>query len=73
MAGGSDALVENHQSFVLINRRQLLLRPVDVERLIEEEHPARAVWELVGSLDLSLYHEATAAVEGCAGRPAIDP
>lgn len=59
--------------FVLINRSQLLLRPVDVERLIEEEHPARALWDLVGSLDLSLYHEATAAVEGSAGRPAIDP
>lgn len=59
--------------FVLIDRSQLLLRPVDVERLIDEEHPARALWELVGSLDLSLYHEATTAVEGSAGRPAIDP
>lgn len=59
--------------FVLIDRSQLLLRPVDVERLIDEEHPARTLWELVGSLDLSLYHEATAAVEGSAGRPAIDP
>jgi transposase len=59
--------------FVLINRSQLLLRPVDVERLIDEEHPARALWDLVGSLDLSLYHDASSAVEGRAGRPAIDP
>jgi transposase len=59
--------------FVLINRQQLLLRPVDVERLVDEEHPARSLWDLVGSLDLSRYHGATAAVEGSAGRPAIDP
>jgi transposase len=59
--------------FVLINRNQFLLRPVDVEGLIDEEHPARSLWHLVGSLDLSAYQETTAAVEGGAGRPAIDP
>ena len=35
-----------------INREQLCWRVVDVERLIGEEHPARAVWEFVGQLDL---------------------
>ena len=59
--------------FIPIDRRQFLLRPVDVDHLIDDEHPARALWDLVGSLDLSLYHHATAAVEGRAGRPAIDP
>ena len=28
-------------------------RAVDVERLIGEEHPARAIWTLVGRLDFS--------------------
>jgi hypothetical protein len=27
-----------------INREQMLWRAVDVERLIEEDHPARAIW-----------------------------
>jgi transposase len=44
-----------------------------VERLIEEDHPARSLWSLVGTLDLSLYDDGTAAVEGRPGRPAIDP
>jgi transposase len=51
----------------------MVWRPVDVERLIEEDHPARAIWECVGHLDLSAFHEALKAVEGRAGRPALDP
>ncbi len=31
-----------------VNRQQMMLRAVDVERLIEPEHAARAIWELVG-------------------------
>jgi transposase len=56
-----------------VNRQQMVWRTVDVERLIGEDHPARAIWELVGTLDLSSFHEAIGAVEGVAGRPALDP
>ena len=56
-----------------INRQQMILRTVDVEKLIEPEHPARAIWELVGRLDLSGFTAAIASVEGEAGRPAYDP
>lgn len=56
-----------------INREQLCWRRVDVERLIGEEHPARAVWEFVGKLDMSGYQEEARAVEGKAGRPGWDP
>jgi hypothetical protein len=28
-----------------INRRQLLLRTVDIERLVPEDDPVRAIWE----------------------------
>ncbi len=56
-----------------VNRQQMVWRTVDVERLIEEDHPARAIWELVGKLDLSSFHQAIGAVEGVAGRPALDP
>ena len=38
-----------------VGRRQMMMRPVDVERLIEEDHPARAIWDFVGQLDLSSY------------------
>ena len=39
--------------YEVINREQLCWQRVDVERLIGEEHAARAVWEFVGQLDLS--------------------
>jgi transposase len=51
-----------------IDRSQLILRTVDVERLIDDDHSARSIWELVGRLDLSLYLAEIAAVEGHAGR-----
>jgi transposase len=56
-----------------IDRSQLLLRPVDVERLIDEDHGARSIWQLIGRLDLSLYHAEIAAVEGSAGRDHTSP
>ena len=58
---------------VSVDRRQMVLRAIEVERLIEEDHPARAIWELVGRLDLSRYYAAIAAVEGRAGRDHSDP
>ena len=56
-----------------IHRDQVLLRPVDVEKLIDEDHGARSIWKLVGRLDLSLYHAQIEAVEGRAGRNHTDP
>src|SRR5260370_41657216 len=58
---------------VAIDRRQLLQRTVDVEKLVEDEHCVRSIWELVGRLDLRLYHAQIAAVEGRAGREHTDP
>ena len=43
--------------YEVIDREQLCWRRVDVERLIGEEHAARAIWEFVGQLDLSGYRE----------------
>jgi len=56
-----------------VNRQQMVWRSIDVEQLIEPDHPARAIWELVGRLDLNAYRQAIRAVEGKAGRPALDP
>jgi transposase len=55
------------------NRAQVELRPTDLESLLSEDHRARAVWEFVEGLDLSALYEEIRAVEGHAGRPAIDP
>jgi transposase len=68
-SGGGEA----KPRYEAINRAQLCWRRVDVERLIGEEHPARAVWEFIGKLDLSKYQEEARAVEGKAGRPGWDP
>jgi transposase len=51
----------------------MLLRTVDVEKLIDDDHSARSIWALVGRLDLSLYYAQIDAVEGHAGREHTDP
>lgn len=62
---------------ISIDRQQILLRTVlrtvDVEKLVDEDHSARSVWELVGRLDLGRYHAQVEAVEGGAGRNHNDP
>ena len=59
--------------FRTIDRRQLFFRSVDVEELIEPEHPARAIWQVVEKLNLTEFAAQVEAVEGAAGRPVIDP
>jgi len=56
-----------------VNRQQMSWRAVDVEHLLGEDHPARAIWALVGRLNLRAFYQAieSSAEEG--GRPAIDP
>jgi transposase len=44
-----------------------------VEELIAEDHPARAIWEMTGQLDLTGYYGGIKAVEGVAGRERTDP
>jgi transposase len=56
-----------------VDRSQLTWQMLDVERLIEPEHPARAIWELTGRLKLEGFYEPIEAVEGTAGRTPWDP
>ncbi len=55
------------------NRTQLEWRAVDLEGLLPADHRARVVWEFVEGLDLTPLYTPIQAVEGHAGRPAIDP
>ena len=56
-----------------IDRQQMRLHAVEVERLVEADHAVRAIWELIGQRDLSGFYAPIKAVEGVAGREAIDP
>lgn len=54
-------------------RNQLSLQPTDLEALVSDEHPVRAVWGLVERLDLSPFYDEIASRGSNAGRPATDP
>jgi transposase len=55
------------------NRQQVSMRYAALDDLLPEEHRARLVWAMVESYDLSRFYGRIEAVEGEAGRPAIDP
>jgi transposase len=56
-----------------VNREQTTMAVIYVEELIPADHKARAIWELVGKMDLSRFAEPLQTKLGCAGRPAWDP
>jgi transposase len=56
-----------------VDRQQICLRAIDPERLVGEDHPARALWDLLGRLDLSRFYTGIKAVEGQPGRDCSDP
>ena len=41
--------------------------------MIDDDHSARSIWEMIGRLDLGLYIAKIAAVEGRAGRDHTAP
>ena len=59
--------------FIAIDRQQCVLRPLDVEALIGDDHVARTLWKFLGTVDLSAFTVEPKAVEGHAGRPGWEP
>ena len=55
------------------NRQQVVMRLAALDDLLPEDHRARLVWAVVQEYDLSRFYQRIQAVEGEAGRPAIDP
>jgi transposase len=55
------------------DRRQVVMSWGPLDERLAEDHQARLVWAYVESADLSLLYEKIKAVEGWAGRRAIDP
>lgn len=56
-----------------VNRAQMCFRTVDVERLVDADHPARLLWEIIGKLDLSRYYAGVKSNEEAGGRPPWSP
>src|SRR5258705_6612460 len=56
-----------------INRQQLMMRSVDVEKLVEPDHAVRAIWEMLGQVDLNKFEQNIRAVEGRAGQATLAP
>jgi transposase len=59
--------------YLPIDRSQVRLLPLDVDRLITDNHVARRIWRVIESLDLSRFEGDVRAVEGVAGRPPHSP
>lgn len=55
------------------NRMQVAMHLAALDDLLPAEHLARVIWGMVEQLDLSPFYAQIQAVEGEAGRPAIDP
>jgi len=56
-----------------IDRSQVCWGAIDVERLIEADHPARGIWAMVMQLDLKELEDQIQSVEGRAGQSSFDP
>jgi transposase len=62
-----------HARIQKANRQQIEMRMAALDSLIAEDHKVRIVWEMAQEYDLSRFYERIEAIEGEAGRPAIDP
>lgn len=56
-----------------VDRKQLKLKVVDLDKVIPPNHSVRSIWELAGRQDLRKFYEDIKTVEGVAGREHWDP
>ena len=56
-----------------IDRQQMMMRSIDIEKLVEADPPVRAIWEMLGQVDLRRFEEGIRAVEGHAGQATLAP
>ncbi len=55
------------------DRAQTVWGRIDLDAQVPEDHPARAIWAVVGRLDLKAFYAGIEARDDVAGAPAIDP
>ena len=65
----SSVAVEAKVKHIVVDRSQIRWAEFDLEALIEEQHPARAIWKLSERFDLKRFEEEVKTREGGAGRP----
>ena len=53
------------------NQIEMVMR--DLDSLVPEDHPARAVWQFLSRMELSAFYASIKAVQASPGRPATDP
>ena len=68
------SLTQREEARVLRPKReQLQWAPVDLESLLSQDHPARAIWGFLEKSDLSGFYGGIKAVVDRPGRPTTDP
>lgn len=55
------------------NRQQLQWAPRDLDAALSQDHPARAIWDMLEQLDLSRFSGSISALLDGPGRPTTDP
>lgn len=71
--GSSRPQVEAAKRLKRIERTQTYWGAIDMEKLIEQDHPARGIWAMVNRLDLRRWEAKIKAVKGRAGQSSLDP
>ncbi|MBV8069247.1 MAG: IS1182 family transposase [Acidobacteriaceae bacterium] len=64
---------EQERRCIEIDRRQLVMRTIDIETLIDNDHPARTLWQITGELDLSPFYAPIKSLADGPGRSRFDP
>jgi len=63
----SDKTPSSAPRYLRVDRKQFFFEPLDVDRLIDDDHRARKIWRVVEQLDLS--HFATEVPSSPANAP----
>jgi transposase len=64
---------EAKPKYLLVDRSQTRLLPLDYNCLIPADHPARGIWKLLEGIDLTAFDCEVRSFQGRAGRPRISP
>ena len=59
--------------YLLVDRSQTRLLPLDYDCLIPADHPARGIWKLLEGIDLTAFDCDVRSFQGQAGRPRVSP
>jgi transposase len=62
-----------HARVLRPNRQQLQWTPRDLDAALAQDHPARAIWDMLERLDVTPFYASVRAFLDGPGRPATDP